>query len=103
MQHELKLVPGARYRVVREGATLSGWRPIAPYSEQSWRRQLHVGEIIRYDGLGYSGGSDGIDIEKFTPEELHHDYETSATFRPTANPGNIWITRPDPSFLEGVD
>jgi hypothetical protein len=103
MPEELNLIVGARYRVIREGAQLSGWRSIAPYTQQGWNRPLRVGEILRYEGLHYSGGSDGFDLEKFTPENPHHDYEAFAEFHPTADPADIWTTRPDPSYLERVD
>lgn len=104
MPPDLELMKGARYRVIREGGRLRGWRPTDDYgSEQSWSRPLRVGETLRYEGLHYSGGSDGIDVHKFTPEQQQHAFDVLCDFHPTADPRDIWRTRPDPSFLERVD
>jgi hypothetical protein len=57
--NEDKYPAGSRWRGVREGASLWGMRPVAPYVQQGWRQELHVGDVITSTGISMTGG-DGV-------------------------------------------
>jgi len=93
---------GDRFKVTKSGASLSGMKPIAPYTKQGCRITLSPGDEIEYLGTGYSGGSDGIDIHKFRlVDQSQPDALYCVEFRPTAS-RDWWDTRPDMTFLEAI-
>jgi len=54
-----KYPPGKKFRVVREGAYLSGWTAgSSPGSFHGWRKDLHAGEVVETLGYGRDMGSD---------------------------------------------
>jgi hypothetical protein len=55
---------GTRWRVVKEGAKLWGMKPIAPYTQQGWGRDLVVGDVLTCGGSGWTGG-DGVPAIKW--------------------------------------
>jgi len=89
--------PGARFRVVKEGARLSGWVPIRGGS-RGWRQDLHVGDVIECTGFGRGMGSDpGYGVE-FVSEESKAAGAFHVDFFPAA--GGIWSYHPAEGFIE---
>jgi hypothetical protein len=41
---------GKRYKVVKEGSSLWGMKPVSPYVQRGWRKDLAVGEILTCAG-----------------------------------------------------
>jgi hypothetical protein len=60
----MKYEKGKKYRVVRAGARLSGYRPTAPYCQEGWSRSLEVGEVITCAGDSMTFG-DGVPAIKW--------------------------------------
>lgn len=88
----IEYAPGRKFRVIAEGATMSGWAPTRHAGAfDMTRRDLAVGEIVECRGFGPGWGSDpGYGIE-FVGGEI----------RPAV--GGIWSYRPQPGLLEPVD
>lgn len=96
----VRYAPGAKFRVIAEGARLSGWKPYAPSAFQGWSQTLHVGDVIECTGYGAGFGSDpGYGVE-WTSEQARADHASSVDFRPQI--GGAWAYRPGPGFLEPV-
>lgn len=55
---------GARYRVLRPGARLSGMMPTGPYCQKGWRRDLEPGDVLTYKGRSMTFG-DGVPAMKW--------------------------------------
>jgi hypothetical protein len=55
----MKYEQGKKYRVIKEGARLSGMRPVAPYVQQGWGLTLPVGMVITCEGMSMTRG-DGV-------------------------------------------
>lgn len=58
---------GKKYRVVKEGARLTGMQPTAPYVQQGWSKDLHVGDVLTCAGSSMTRG-DGIPALKWKDE-----------------------------------
>jgi len=92
--------PGAKFRIVREGAHLSGLTPIRGMSSsyRGWRQDLHVGDVIECAGFGPGWGSDpGYGIGWFS-EQAREDHASFVEFYPEV--GGAFAYRPAPGFLE---
>lgn len=89
--------PGQSYRVIREGAYLSGWQQSTQGNYQTgWRRDLAVGDVIVCAGFGAGWGSDpGFGVEFRDPEV------GLVEFQPLI--GGPFNYRPEPGYLEVVD
>jgi hypothetical protein len=57
---------GRKFKVL-EPSLLTGTKPIAPYTEQGWRRELKPGDIITCEGTSNTFG-DGVPAVKWTDE-----------------------------------
>jgi hypothetical protein len=90
---------GQKYRVIREGARLTGMVPVAPYCQQGWSKQLHVGDVITCAGSGMTFG-DGVPALKWKDEDgewLAND----CTFQPVQ--GGMWSGQiPEDGYLQQV-
>lgn len=86
---------GARFRVVRPGARLTGWKPErGGYS--GWRRDLKVGDVIESRGFGPDFGSDpGYGIHWKVDETVD-----AVTFQPSQ--GGLFSFGPADGYLEEV-
>ena len=89
--------PGSQFRVVREGARLSGWQPMGiGNAQRGWARDLHVGDVIVCAGFGPGWGSDpGFGIEFTDPER------GLVEFWPVT--GGVFAYRPAPGYLVPVN
>jgi len=86
---------GGRYRIIKDGARLWGWKPITG-GWQGWGRAVPVGEVLTCKGWRPGMGSDpGPDIVQW-----EDPVGTFVEFHPSAGKG--WFTRPDDSYLELV-
>lgn len=95
------LTKGARYRVLKPGARLTGWKPIAPWTQAGASVALEPGDVLEYLGMQYSGGSDGIDVHAFRLVSREHENVPYCTDFSPKHPDRktIFDTRPDPTFL----
>jgi hypothetical protein len=92
----LTYAPGAKFRVIKEGARLTGWQPAGPSSHRGWRQDLHIGDVIECTGVGPGWGSDpGFGVEFKVPGVNSVDFQPSV--------GGIWNYRPAPGYLEPVE
>jgi hypothetical protein len=86
-------------RVIREGARLTGMVPVAPYTQQGWSKQLHVGDVITCAGSGMTFG-DGVPALKWKDENgqwLAND----CIFQPVQ--GGMWSGQiPEDGYLQEV-
>jgi hypothetical protein len=90
---------GQRYRVIREGARLRGMQPVGPHTQQGWRRELEVGDVITCLGTSMTFG-DGVPAVKWGDEDgawLAND----CIFSPAS--GGLWGGQPPADgYLEEV-
>jgi hypothetical protein len=97
----VEYAPGGKFRVVKEGARLSGWTPMAPSAWSGWSQVLHVGDVIECRGFGPGFGSDpGYGVE-WTSEQAREAHAGSCDFWPSV--GGMWSYHPAAGFLEPVD
>jgi hypothetical protein len=95
-----KYEKGRRYRVVKAGAKLSGMKPVAPYCEQGWGKELEIGEVITCAGTAMTFG-DGVPAMKW------HDADgrwlaNDCLFSPVK--GGMWGGQvPEDGYLEEVN
>lgn len=95
MQYE----KGKKYRVVKEGAKLWGMKPVAPYCETSWGKDLEVGEVLTCAGTSMTFG-DGVPALKWKDENGNH-LANDCCFKPAK--GGMWGGEiPEDGFLEEV-
>jgi hypothetical protein len=96
----VEYAPEAQFRVVAEGARLSGWVTAGRGASQGWGQKLEVGDIITCTGLGAGmGGDPGYGVE-FTSDAAKEARAFHVDFRPQV--GGIWNSRPAPGYLEPV-
>lgn len=96
-QHEFRR--GQKWRMVREGASLWGMQPIAPFAQTSWSMKLPVGTILTCDGSNMTFG-DGVPIIKWRDENgafLANDCE----FKPST--GGMWASAPADGYLQLIE
>ena len=86
---------GRQFKIVRDGGSISGWKPMGPGCQQGWRCELKVGDIVTYRGWQYSGGSDGISCRSFSTS--NEEGTAKGIFWPN-NWGSV-----DKSFFEPLD
>jgi hypothetical protein len=83
---------GQRYRVIRDGAYLDGWRPLDAHSHRAWNLPLRQGTVLTCQGRSMTMG-DGMPVVKWAAANgqwLARDCE----FHPGKN------LRPDHTYLE---
>lgn len=92
-----KYPTGRKYRVIKEGAVLSGWKPSGhPYSFNGWQRSLRVGEVIETAGFIRGWGSDpGYGVHFKEPGMGNVEFYPSS--------GGIFSFEPAEGFLEPVE
>jgi hypothetical protein len=97
----LRYTPGARFRIVRNGAVLRGMTLVGRGRFRGWSQPLHVGDVLHCTGFGPGWGSDpGYGVE-FTSERSVADGAVHCDVSPHV--GGAWSYRPDPSFVEAVE
>lgn len=64
MRQIVQYEQGKKYRVIKEGARLSGMRPVAPYCQEGWGMELAVGAVLTCDGTSMTFG-DGVPALKW--------------------------------------
>jgi hypothetical protein len=64
-RHAGGFAPGALYEIVKPGASLFWWELLAGGAQGGREHRLLVGDRVRYVGLTYSGGSDGVTVDLF--------------------------------------
>lgn len=95
----MRFEKGKKYRVVKPGARLRGYKPVGPNCEEGWSRDLEVGEIITCAGSSMTFG-DGVPALKW------HDKDgkwiaNDCLFRPVQ--GGMWGGQvPEDGYLEEV-
>lgn len=90
-----RFVRGERYRVVKKGGDLRGFRPTGPGMETLWRKDLRVGDVITCAGGAFTSG-DGVPIVRWLDADgklLANDCE----FQP--DDGRRWGSLPAEGFL----
>lgn len=87
---------GQRWKVIKEGARLSGWRPCGPGAQEGWGLDLPIGAIISCKGRSMSGG-DGVPLIKWADENGKH-LAGDCEFHPHA--GGMWASAPTDGYLE---
>lgn len=90
---------GSRWRVVRAGAQLWGWEPIAG-GFQGWGRDLVVGRILTCAGSSMTSG-DGVPAIKWL-DEKGAMLAVDCCFKPVK--GGMWGGQvPEDGFLERIE
>jgi hypothetical protein len=92
--------PGRKFRVTREGLTLTGYTAVRGGAD-GWEQVLHAGDILTCTGYGPgSGGDPGYGVE-FTSRQS----ETARAFHCAIWPmtGSVFEYRPPAGFLEPAD
>lgn len=59
---------GQKFRVIKAGAKISGMVPIAPWTQQGFRRELEVGDVLTCRGSSMTAG-DGVPAIKWADEK----------------------------------
>jgi hypothetical protein len=90
--------PGARFRVVREGATLDGWVAELAGGCRGWRQRLRPGDLLTCTGDGPGLGADPGHGVEFTSAQS----EAAGAFHCEVRPmtGGAFTSRPAPGLLE---
>jgi hypothetical protein len=89
---------GAQFRVVQEGAYLSGWKrhPNISGAFRGWQQDLRIGDVINCLGVGAGFGSDpGYGVHWHVPGV------NSVEFNPST--GSAFSYEPAPGYLVPVD
>jgi hypothetical protein len=93
----MKYENGKRYRVVRDGASLSGMVAIGSGAWRGWSRKLAVGEILTCTGYRRGWGSDPITEVTFDDAQAKAARAGFVAFEPSR-----WGT-PVAGYIEPVD
>lgn len=96
--HQTFFRDGQRWRVIKAGASLWGWKPCGPGARQGWRQELAVDTVITCAGRSMSSG-DGVPLIKWTDENGNH-LAGDCEFRPET--GGMWASAPADGYLELV-
>lgn len=95
----MKFEKGKKYRVVKSGARLYGYKPIAPYCEEGWGKTLEVGEILTCAGSSMTMG-DGVPAIKWKDSDGNW-LANDCLFSPVQ--GGMWGGQvPEDGYLEEV-
>lgn len=89
--------PGAKFRVLKEGTSLTGMVSTGPYAWKGWGRQLAVGEILTCRGYCPGFGSDPIQEVMFDDAAARAAHASCVTFSASS-----WGT-PLAGYLELVE
>jgi len=90
---------GRKFRVIREGARLSGLVPSGPSAHRGYGFDLHVGDVITCTGWSMGWGSDSIPCTHWTAEGIDPSAQF-VDFRPTAG---LWQPYPADGFVEPIE
>lgn len=91
--------PGSQWRVVQEGARLSGMVNKGAW-HQGWGRVLAVGEVVTCEGFKMGWGSDAIAEVMFsTPDSI----EARAAFVNINPQAGMWRAWPMDGYLERIE
>jgi hypothetical protein len=91
---------GSQWRVIREGARLSGMVSGGPGWMRGWGRPLVVGEVVTCVGFKMGWGSDSIPEAMFsTPDSI----EARASFVNINPQVGMWQPYPQDGYLERVE
>lgn len=96
-QHDYR--KGRKFRVIKNGARLTGLKPSGPWAQIGWGRILREGDVLTCAGESMTFG-DGVPVIKWLDENgqwMANDCEFSPSI------GSLWFSRPDPSYLEPID
>lgn len=95
-----KYEKGKKFRVIKAGARLSGYKPTAPYCQTGWGRPLEVGEVITCAGESMTFG-DGVPAIKWLDADGKW-IANDCIFSPVQ--GGMWGGQaPEDGYLEPVD
>ena len=72
------LMKGKKYRVVREGCSLSILITIAPYAWRCERVRLFVGNVIEYIGPRRGPGHDNVVFDIFKIKDKEGEFEPNS-------------------------
>lgn len=92
---------GAKFRVVKDGARLSGMVPFAGGAYQGWGHVLAVGDVIESRGFGPGWGSDPGYGVHWTCEAVREARASFVEFKPSGS-GNWFTYWPAAGWLEQV-
>lgn len=95
---------GAKFKVIKEGAYLTGMKPMTGYggAYSGWQQNLHVGDVIQSLGFGPGWGSDpGYGIH-WTTEKARVEHVSFVEFKPNGS-GNWFTYWPAEGYLERVE
>jgi hypothetical protein len=88
-------MPGKKFRVIKEGARLTGWERKHGYFK-GWARDLEVGEVVESLGYGPGIGSDpGYGIHFKVPDMSFVEFSPSQ--------GGVFNYHPLDGYLEPVN
>lgn len=91
---------GRKYRVIKEGAQLTGMQPAGPNCQQGWSQKLQVGDVLTYAGQSMTFG-DGVPAMKWK-DAAGQWIANDCLFRPAQ--GGMWGGQvPEDGYLEPVD
>lgn len=86
---------GKKFRVVKDGARLHGWKRSGPYSHTGTQIDLKVGDVIESKGYSAGMGSD--------PGYGVHFKGDAAYLQFTPSQGGIFAYHPADGYLEPVE
>ncbi|WP_306150708.1 hypothetical protein [Roseovarius sp. MMSF_3281] len=86
---------GQQWRVIKQGARLSGMQPAGYCAQQGWSMALEVGTVLTCAGVSMSFG-DGVPLVKWLDAEGKH-LANDCTFHPSN--GAMWWNAPAPGWL----
>jgi hypothetical protein len=93
-------IAGSLWRVVREGASLSGMTPGDGPWMRGWGRDLAVGEVVVCLGIHSGWGSDPVPEAHFATED---SIEARASFVNILPQGGMWQAWPVDGYLERIE
>lgn len=93
-------VEGRKFRVIAEGASLSGLVSIGNSAWTGWSMPLPVGEVIECEGMKMGWGSDNIPQAMFSHASTKAAHASFVQFVPEAG---FWQAWPADGYLEPVE
>lgn len=95
----VEYAPGKKFRVIRDGAYLTGMKPAGPSALTGWRQDLSVGDVIECTGFGAGWGSDpGFGVE-WTSDRAKAEHASGIEFKPSGGHW-CWSYHPADGYLE---
>jgi hypothetical protein len=86
---------GMKFRVIKEGCELSGWKSGGPSWFSGWRQVLHIGDVIEVQSVGAGFGSDPGYGVHFKADAIYAEFHPST--------GGMWAYQPAPGYLEPLE